>query len=135
MAGSDYDYIKDLLQYLVECPEKFNFKSSPAAATDLRRALFRAASVNGKYIGMFFPELSTDSQSIVDGNDDISDEMSRADDDGMGKWERDRKRRKSPERNWIMSDSSRDPANVDPSHPGRPCGRKFRKGEPTYRCL
>jgi E3 ubiquitin-protein ligase UBR1 len=134
----DEVYIEELKRYLVESPAEFKFRCNDAAARDLRRALFRSASLNGQYISMFFPELGSDSQSVVDGMTEITSDQSSRDNSPGSDVMQDapsRKKRMVTTRNWILNDVSRDPANVDPSHPGRPCVRKFRKGEPTYRCL
>lgn len=105
------DPIKDLRQFMVECPKKYDLRFNKSVRKDIRRALFQAASLNGKYIKDFFPELNT---SEVKGKASSSEKISP-----------------SKSFDWIINSKS----GIDPAHPGRPCVRKFAKGEPTYRCL
>ncbi|KAG5363964.1 E3 ubiquitin-protein ligase ubr11 [Yarrowia sp. E02] len=93
-----------LRKYLLECPRKFGNKYDNKVRSDLRRALFLAASDDGKYFNLFFP----DRPEAKDDQDSESED----------------------EEEYIMADNRDDPA-----HPGRPCVRRFSKGEPTYRCL
>lgn len=101
------DPIADLRRYLVQCPQKFDYKYKEAVREDLRRALFMAASLNGKYLKDFFPNYDIDGKGKSSSNSG------------------------SEKRTWIMHDQP----GSDYSHPGKPCVRKFTKGEPTYRCL
>lgn len=94
-----------LKRYLIRSPVIHGYRCSKAAKRDLRRELFRAASVNGKYIDMFFEEAT---------GPEVRNEVKST-------------------REWAMGEASE--SGKDPSHPGRPCVRKFKKGEPTYRCL
>lgn len=94
-----------LRKYLLECPRKFGNKYDNKVRSDLRRALFVSASNQGKYFNLFFPDRPE------------AKEDQGSDSEG--------------EEEYIMAEDSRD----DPAHPGRPCVRRFSKGEPTYRCL
>lgn len=104
------DPIEELRRYLVECPQKFNYRFKTEVREDLRKALFLAASANGKYLKTFFPHYDVDAKGKSSSLDSHGPEEKRT---------------------WIMHNST----GIDPSHPGRPCVRKFTKGEPTYRCL
>lgn len=101
------DPIQDLRQFLVECPRKHNNRFDNNTRKDIRKALFKAASLNGKYLKLFFPSL---------GNSDVKGKVSSMEQSAF---------------EWIINTKK----HYDPSHPGRPCVRKFRVGEPTYRCL
>lgn len=101
------DSITNLRRYLVECAQKFNYRFNGAVREDIRRTLFHAASVDGKYIKTFFPDIGIDFKGK-------STSLSS-----------------NKKQTWIMHDYKEN----DPSHPGRPCLRKFTKGEPTYMCL
>lgn len=119
----------DLLRYLVECPARFNFHCNKAARRDLRRALFAAASLNGKYLDYFFPDAPPTS---VLGNEGVAD-ASGSDDDRSEKMDEDPD--PAHDIDYVMTASKQSNPFIDPSHPQRPCVRKFRKGEPLYRCL
>ena len=106
------DPIADLRRYLVECPQKFDYRFKTSVREDIRKALFQAASADGKYMKTFFPMYDVDAKGKT-----FSSQL-----DPSGSEEK---------RDWIMHS----PSSTDPSHPGRPCVRKFTKGEPTYRCL
>lgn len=109
------DPIKDLRQFLVECPSKYGYKIDNNVRKDIRQALFQAASLNGKYMKCFFPNVDN---LEVKGKSTSNDFFSSAS--------------SLPSSfDWIIHDKP----GIDPSHPGRPCVRKFTKGEPTYRCL
>lgn len=131
----DEPYIAELKAYLVQCPEIYDYRFNSKAKRDLRRALYRAASLSGRYIELFFPDIPDISETLFDG----MDKESGGGGGGAGP--------ASPSSNfsgmseepkqpfeWIMNQYIRE-QRVDPSHPGRTCSRKFKKGEPTYRCL
>jgi E3 ubiquitin-protein ligase UBR1 len=116
----------DLRRYLVECPSRFNFRCNKAARRDLRRALFAAASLDGKYLDQFFPNLRPttvlDSKTASSSVDEKEEKMDEDPDP-------------SKDIDYVMASNRQNNAFIDPSHPERPCVRKFRKGEPLYRCL
>lgn len=85
-----------------------------ATRADIRRALFRAASLDGKYIDKFFPGITPDKKKTLF---EPGDPGSILDDD--------------EDETWVICRDK----GTNPAHPGRPCVRKFKKGEPTYRCL
>lgn len=111
--------IKELLAYLVNAPRNFQYKWNDKARNDLKRALFKSASMNGKYITSFFPFLG-----------EADEETAQT----LLKEAYDPDAPDSP-LNWSLGHFNGKDSKVDPSHPGRPCVRKFKKGEPTYRCL
>lgn len=119
----DPNLINNLRRYFVECPKKNDFRLTKEVRKDIRRALFEAASCNGKYIDRFFPDignLELDSQSQKSYPSSLANlRMSLSQPCTKGSFD------------WIIKNDIK----VDPSHPGRPCVRKFTKGEPTYRCL
>jgi E3 ubiquitin-protein ligase UBR1 len=126
LPPSDEPYIAELKAQLVRHPEKFGYRYNSSAKRDLKRLLYRAASLNGSYIQQFFPDLSDATELIHgradEGKDSPSSNLFQMSDEGEQPFE------------WIMNRSIRE-HQVDPSHPGRTCSRKFKKGEPTYRCL
>lgn len=101
----------NLRNFLLECPAKHNYQFNNTVRKEIRHALFQAASLNGKYIKEFFPNLDN---SEVKGKTSAGESSSS-----------------SKSFDWVINDEDR----TDPYHPGRPCVRKFAKGEPTYRCL
>lgn len=132
----DIDNLENFRKYLVRAPALFDYRYDTVAATDLKRALFKSASLDGKYIGQFFPELQDDPRDLV--NNQASSKGSADPDADVEMTELSSPQSESfstTDFSWIVNDSSRDPSSFDPSHPGRPCVRKFKKGEPTYRCL
>lgn len=103
--------IQNLRKFLLECASNNDYNFNNNTRREIRYALFQAASLNGKYIKEFFPHLDN---SKVKGKVSLGSTSS------------------SPKSSdWIINNSNK----IDPSHPGRPCVRKFAKGEPTYRCL
>lgn len=105
------DLIAEFRRYLVECPQKFNYRYTTSVREDFRKALFQAASADGKYMKTFFPQYELHAKGKSPSSDHLGGDPVK--------------------QNWIMHQHK----GIDPSHPGRPCVRKFTKGEPTYRCL
>lgn len=98
--------IAELKRYLIRCPQEFDFRFNTTVREDIRKALFISATENGKYMNSFFPA------------------MDKFDSKGKST-------SKQNKQSWIINKNN---GNI-PSHPGKPCVRKFTKGEPTYRCL
>lgn len=122
------DYIQNLKTYLLELPSKAE-RCTDLVRNDLRRELFRAASNNGQFIELFFPDIhdSTLLKQAVGGDLDVEEWLTENRDSiEQVQW--------NPyDFSWNLESSS-EGSKDDPYHPGRPCVRKFKRGEPTYRC-
>lgn len=131
----------NLRQYFVQAASLFNWKFKEAARRDLRRMLYKSASSNGKCINSFFPELNNNQcvyTSLAPDKEkmDIDDDDDDDDDEEMGNNNNNNGPKKDQQGfDWLIVKSNNDKGKIDPSHPGRPCVRKFKQGEPTYRCL
>ncbi|ODQ57274.1 hypothetical protein WICANDRAFT_81490 [Wickerhamomyces anomalus NRRL Y-366-8] len=114
MTGlTSQDHRELLKKYLVHLPHQFHYDFSDAARIDLRRALYYAAADGGRYIRAFFPDVDEDqlptyAQVLMP----------------------DKCHKKCSQEFYLKRGE-----NVDPRHPNRSCGRKFKKGEPVYRCV
>lgn len=103
-----------LRKYLLHLPHRFQYDFSEAARIDLRRTLYYAAADGGRFISCFFPEVD---QAYLPKNYVhviLSDKCQL----------------KEPQDFYLKRSEK-----ADPSHPNRACGRKFKKGEPIYRCV
>ncbi|CCH41212.1 E3 ubiquitin-protein ligase [Wickerhamomyces ciferrii] len=94
---------------LLRLPSKFQFDYSDAARNELRKSLYYAISDKGTYINYFFPTTKGDPTSHSSSQSSSCDECQL----------------------MIPNENKSD----DPGHPNRLCGRKFKKGEPIYRCV
>lgn len=105
------ELLQSLLRYLASMPRGFDYHMDVAARRHLRRALYYAASNKGRHIDKFFPDLAPAHR------DELDEGVYGCGAGTTGEWHIDQN------------------ANRNPSHPHRPCARKFMKGEPIYRCL
>lgn len=108
------DHGELLRKYLLRLPCRFEFDFSDAARIDLRRALYYVAADGGRYIKSFFPDVDEELLPNNYAQVIMSDKCPS----------------KEPQ-NFFLERSER----VDPRHPNRSCARKFKKGEPVYRCV
>ncbi|CAN6628113.1 hypothetical protein TRVA0_011S02454 [Trichomonascus vanleenenianus] len=128
-VASDPAHIRELKRFLVMAPYLYNYHFNRDAKLDVQRALYLAASLDGKYSTAFFADVDSDQlrpetqrqDPPKDLDEDVMmEELNTADEQ---------------DRFEAFLHKSKGARKVDPSHPGRPCVRKFKKGEPTYRCL
>ncbi|ODV95520.1 hypothetical protein PACTADRAFT_3220 [Pachysolen tannophilus NRRL Y-2460] len=98
----------ELRRSLICLPQLFNYKFNKDTARSIRRLLYFCVSHDGKYINEFFSGLRYESLDWSKINSGAKDGF-----------------------NWQINDSKME----DPSHPNRPCTKKFRQSEPIYRCL
>uniref|UniRef100_A0A060T6C4 E3 ubiquitin-protein ligase n=1 Tax=Blastobotrys adeninivorans TaxID=409370 RepID=A0A060T6C4_BLAAD len=124
--------VQSLREYLVQAPRLFDCRYNGQAARDLRRALFKSATVDGKYIDLFFTNMDpARARTLVNAGATGQAQEGESDDSDVEMGDGDEQLNQPVE--WILKDPLE--SHVDPAHPGRPCVRKFKKGEPTYRCL
>lgn len=108
------DHCDLLKKYLLHLPRRFNFDFNEAARVDLRRTLYYSASEGGNYLDSFFPDVDPDllpkhlAQVLMSDKCEIQ----------------------QPQDFYLNKKRT-----ADPCHPHRACGRKFKKGEPIYRCI
>ncbi|CDK26190.1 unnamed protein product [Kuraishia capsulata CBS 1993] len=101
-----------LRSFLVELPVLSDYKVA-TGTRKLLAGLFYAASCDGKYLPLLFPER-------------------KVEDFAGFSWEN--RAFSTPENDLKMLSSDED-EHSEHSHPKRPCARRFRKGDPCYRCL
>lgn len=115
-------HLDELRRTLLALPAQHAFNFDQRAKDKLREAIFTAVSCQGKYLGLFFPELAAHTPSQAELVAFLDTEV-----------------------NWLFKQydeyvarSSKDHVRRDIKqayHVGLPCARIFRRGEPIYKCL